>query len=52
LLWFAARELHSASRASRVPAAGVELVNFRFVFQGEDQALALGNFEFADTVNG
>jgi hypothetical protein len=30
----------------------MELVDFGFIFKGEDQALALGNFELADAIDG
>jgi hypothetical protein len=38
------RKLDAARRATRVPAAGVQLVNFRILFQGQNQPFAPSHF--------
>src|SRR5581483_4389769 len=46
------KELHSAGRAAGVAATGVQLIDARFIFQRQDQALVLRDFEFALTFHG
>jgi hypothetical protein len=45
-------KLDAACRASRVPAAGVQLVDSHILFQGQDQSFALGHFVLAHVFDG
>src|SRR5689334_4502345 len=49
---FAGEELDAAGRAAGVAAAGVELVGFRFVGEGVDEAFVLRDLEGSDGFDG
>ena len=48
---FAGDELDAAGGAARVPAAGVKLIDLRFILQRIDQALSLRDFELSDAID-
>jgi hypothetical protein len=46
------QELHSAGSATRIAAAGVQLIDLGLIFQGQNQALSLWDVEFANIGDG
>ena len=51
LIGLAIDELHAARRATRIPTAGVQLVDTSILLESQDEPLALRHFELTETLD-